>query len=296
MLVHVHTMALCRIAECVPEVAWTIGLACQADEALALSKACKAWLDALRQPRLWLRFLRGPIHGGALALARPMLSRPQVSDAFSGGAVHAENYRAVVAAFRAPGWTVRYAAMRRAVDRGLLREPRNAVSTGQSGRAAKKHMMRRLSVEKKALEQKAKRVRRAQSHPHRIGQKSQSTELDKAFQRLERPVALESFLTALRKDDQATTPPITPRACTSPLTPAKVAKTRDGGYGARELTPPRPVRPISSSISKGNGYGTNQSPHKLVRSQKTLASAESASESESSSSSSSTSSSSSSSS
>ena len=98
--------------------------ALRADEALSLSRADSKWCVELAQPTIWLlgckrrspqthcfglsscrqRYLNGPPD----LLARPVLSDGNAGALFTGPSVHPENYRAIVAALRQPGWFRHY--------------------------------------------------------------------------------------------------------------------------------------------------------------------------------------------
>jgi len=98
--------------------------ACEADEALALSLASRAWHAALAPPYVWARYLRGPPQ----ALAQKALAQQANRAFFAHAPVHASNFRALVASLRAPGWEARYPVLQRRVLAGQLRAPIAAAS------------------------------------------------------------------------------------------------------------------------------------------------------------------------
>mmetsp|Transcript_35106 Transcript_35106/g.63804 ORF Transcript_35106/g.63804 Transcript_35106/m.63804 type:complete len:397 (-) Transcript_35106:26-1216(-) len=108
---------LSSLAErCSGTVLW-IAEFCRADEALALSRVSQSWYAELLHPGIWQRYLTG---SGEM-LARTVLAEG-AGEVFAGPAVHPENFRAIVAGLRDPGWFRHYPGMKRLAASGQLRE------------------------------------------------------------------------------------------------------------------------------------------------------------------------------
>ncbi|CAJ1337118.1 unnamed protein product, partial [Effrenium voratum] len=101
------------------DVSWAavwIVEACRADDALALSYVNRPMYAELLQPCVWRRYLVGSLS----ELARPVLADAGTGEVLTGALVHPENYRAIVAALRQPGWFRHYQGLKRLATQGHL--------------------------------------------------------------------------------------------------------------------------------------------------------------------------------
>eukprot|EP00439_Symbiodinium_sp_Y106_P079017 s1536_g17.t1 len=104
--------------QCCCWAAVSIAEALKADDALSLSRVDSRWRAELGQPSVWQRYL----NGSPELLARNVLADNNTGELFVGPSVHPENYRAIVAALRQPGWFRHYQGMKRLVSSGQLKE------------------------------------------------------------------------------------------------------------------------------------------------------------------------------
>jgi len=107
-----------------------------------MSRTSTAWMIALSHPCNWARYLDGPQD----VLVRNIFNDQSVRAVFTGPAVHPANFRAVVAAFCAPGWQRRYQTMKQRIAVGWLRRPLPDILRSQRSRRAKVAAVRSLQA------------------------------------------------------------------------------------------------------------------------------------------------------
>ncbi|CAE7646204.1 unnamed protein product [Symbiodinium pilosum] len=165
-------------------VASMIAEALRADEALSLSRADSKWCVELAQPTIWQRYLNGPPD----LLARPVLSDGNAGALFTGPSVHPENYRAIVAALRQPGWFRHYKGMKhlaasgrfsspKGLNRGVLRRLRQQLRSDELGKQLSKASKRKrqsLELELQKINRQRQQMRLDECGFSRCGAPPQS--------------------------------------------------------------------------------------------------------------------------